>query len=156
MDDQRHALATSHPGMTRYQLYRWLGGPQDWSGRVRKISSPSGFDSWTAQTMAISYPGLFMLDRYNLYSKSTYHFCRGLFIRYRPLGRQRNNIYKNRVLLLKISATVSLSIAKVFICCWESMNLFCHMKCYMKISYTLISGVCQILFNNSSHVGLKT
>ena len=32
------------PGKTRYPLYRRLGGPQGRSGRVRKISSPPGFD----------------------------------------------------------------------------------------------------------------
>jgi hypothetical protein len=35
---------TLPPGRTRYQLYRRLGGPQGWSGRVRKISPPPGFD----------------------------------------------------------------------------------------------------------------
>jgi hypothetical protein len=28
---------------TRYPLHRRLGGPQGWSGRVRKISPPPGF-----------------------------------------------------------------------------------------------------------------
>jgi rRNA maturation protein Nop10 len=32
------------PGKTRYPLYRRLGGQQSRSGRVRKISSPPGFD----------------------------------------------------------------------------------------------------------------
>ena len=32
------------PGKTRYPLYGRLGGPQDRSGRVRKISPPPGFD----------------------------------------------------------------------------------------------------------------
>jgi hypothetical protein len=31
------------PGKTRYPMYRRLGGPQDRSGRVRKISPPPGF-----------------------------------------------------------------------------------------------------------------
>jgi hypothetical protein len=30
------------PGKTRYPLYMRLGGPQGWSGRVRKISHPPG------------------------------------------------------------------------------------------------------------------
>ena len=30
------------PGKTRYSLYRRLGGPQGWSGQVRKISPPTG------------------------------------------------------------------------------------------------------------------
>ena len=37
---QRRAPATLPPGKTRYTLYRKLGGPQDRSGRVRKISPP--------------------------------------------------------------------------------------------------------------------
>jgi hypothetical protein len=40
------------PGKTRYPLHRWLGGPQSWSGRVRKISPPSGFDPRTVQPVA--------------------------------------------------------------------------------------------------------
>jgi hypothetical protein len=35
---QSHALAPLPPGKTRYPLYRRPGGPQDQSGRVRKIS----------------------------------------------------------------------------------------------------------------------
>jgi len=37
------------PGMTRYPLYRRLGGPQGRSGQVRKISPPPGFDHRTVQ-----------------------------------------------------------------------------------------------------------
>ena len=33
------------PGKTRYPLYRRLGGPQGLSGRVRKISPPTGIRS---------------------------------------------------------------------------------------------------------------
>ena len=44
------------PGkVRRYPLYRRLGGPQGRSGRVRKISSPPGFDPRTAQPVAIRY-----------------------------------------------------------------------------------------------------
>ena len=35
---QRHATAALPPGKTRYPLYRRLGGRQNRSGRVRKIS----------------------------------------------------------------------------------------------------------------------
>jgi hypothetical protein len=38
--------------MTRYPLYRRLGGPQGRSGRVRKISRPLGFDARTVQPLA--------------------------------------------------------------------------------------------------------
>jgi hypothetical protein len=49
------------PGKTRYSLYRRLGGPQGWSGYVRKISPPPGFDSRTVHPVAqslyrLSYP----------------------------------------------------------------------------------------------------
>jgi hypothetical protein len=42
--DQRHALADLPPGKTRYQIYRRLGGPQAWSGMLRKMS-PTGIRS---------------------------------------------------------------------------------------------------------------
>jgi hypothetical protein len=41
--------------MTRYPLYRRLGGPQDRSGRLRKISPPPGFDPRTVQPVASRY-----------------------------------------------------------------------------------------------------
>jgi hypothetical protein len=41
---QHHAPAGLPPGKTRYPLYRRRGGPQNRSGRVRKISPPPGFD----------------------------------------------------------------------------------------------------------------
>ena len=37
---QRHAPTDLTPGMTRYPLYRGLGGAQGRSGQVRKISPP--------------------------------------------------------------------------------------------------------------------
>ena len=40
--DERHALAASLPGKTRYPLYMKLGGTQGQSGRARKISPPTG------------------------------------------------------------------------------------------------------------------
>jgi len=39
---QYHAPAILPPGKSRYPLYRRLGGPQGWSGQVRKISPPTG------------------------------------------------------------------------------------------------------------------
>ena len=41
-DGQCHAPAALPPEKTRYPLYRRLVGPQDRSGRVRKISPPTG------------------------------------------------------------------------------------------------------------------
>ena len=43
------------PGKTRYPLYRRLGGLPGWSGQVRKISSPPGFDPRTVQLVASRY-----------------------------------------------------------------------------------------------------
>ena len=49
---QHHTLAALPPGMTRYPLYRWLGGPKGQSGQVQEILSPLGFDPWTVQPTA--------------------------------------------------------------------------------------------------------
>jgi hypothetical protein len=43
------------PGKTRYLLYKRLGGPQDRSGQVRKISPPPGFDPRIFQPVASCY-----------------------------------------------------------------------------------------------------
>jgi hypothetical protein len=42
-------------GKTRYPLYRRLGGPQDRSGQLRKISPPPGFELRTVQPVANRY-----------------------------------------------------------------------------------------------------
>jgi hypothetical protein len=52
---ERHALAALLPGMIRYPLYRMLGGPKGWYGRVQKISLPPGFDSRSAQPVENPY-----------------------------------------------------------------------------------------------------
>jgi hypothetical protein len=52
---QRYAPAALPPGMTRYTLYRRLGGPQGRSAYVRKISPPPGFDPRTVQLVASLY-----------------------------------------------------------------------------------------------------
>jgi len=43
------------PGKIQYQLYRRLGGPQGRSGRVRKISTSTGFDPLTIQSVVSPY-----------------------------------------------------------------------------------------------------
>jgi len=43
------------PGKTRYPLYRRLGGPRCWSGQVRKISPPPGFNTRTVQPVVSRY-----------------------------------------------------------------------------------------------------
>ena len=61
---QRHAPAALPPGKTRYPLYRRLGGPQVWSGRVRKISPhPTGIRSpdrpaRSQSPYRLRYPGI--------------------------------------------------------------------------------------------------
>jgi hypothetical protein len=55
MGGQRHAPAALPPGMTRYPLYRRLGGPKGRCGRVRKIPPPKGFDPRTVQPVASRY-----------------------------------------------------------------------------------------------------
>ena len=52
---QRHAPAALPPGMTRYPLYRRLGGPQGRSGRMQKISPPPGFDPRALLPVASRY-----------------------------------------------------------------------------------------------------
>ena len=52
---QRHALDALSPGKTRYSLYGRLGGPQERSGWVRKISPLPGFDSRTDQSVVSRY-----------------------------------------------------------------------------------------------------
>ena len=43
------------PRKTRYQLYRRLGGPQGPSKRLRKFSTPPGFDLRVVQPLASRY-----------------------------------------------------------------------------------------------------
>jgi hypothetical protein len=52
---QRHVPAALSPGKSRYPLYGRLGGPQGWSGRVRKISLLLAFDPRTVQPVASHY-----------------------------------------------------------------------------------------------------
>ena len=52
---QHHAPAALPPEENRYPLYSRLGGPHGRSGRVRKISSPPGFDPRTVQPVASRY-----------------------------------------------------------------------------------------------------
>ena len=61
------------PGMTRYPLYRRLGGPQGPSKRVRKMSPPPGFDLRTVQPVASRYlvPHIFMWSNQNYDDKWT-------------------------------------------------------------------------------------
>ena len=53
---QRHVPAALPPGKTWSPLHIRLGGPQGWSGRMRKISPlPLGFDLRIVQPVASRY-----------------------------------------------------------------------------------------------------
>ena len=68
--DQHHAPAALPPGKTRYPLYRRLGGPQGRSGRVRKISSPTGNFLFTFSQITNSVEQSF-LRSWHVLSQST-------------------------------------------------------------------------------------
>ena len=62
VDGRRHTLSVLTQGMHRYPMSRGLGGPQGRSGRVWKISPPSGIRSPDRPTRSeslygLSYPG---------------------------------------------------------------------------------------------------
>ena len=52
---QRHTQAALPPVKTPYILYRRMGGPQGWSGRVRKISPQPGFHFPTVRSVTGRY-----------------------------------------------------------------------------------------------------
>ena len=52
---QHHALTALPLGKNQYPLYRRLARPQGRSGRVRKISTPRGFDRRNVQPVASRY-----------------------------------------------------------------------------------------------------
>ena len=55
MGGQRHAPAALSPGKMGHPFYRKLSELQGWSGRMRKISPPLGFDLWTVQPVVSGY-----------------------------------------------------------------------------------------------------
>ena len=64
---QGHARSYLPPGKTRYPLYSRLGGPQGRTGRMQKISPPTGIltPDCPARSEAIyqlSYPGPHYLE----------------------------------------------------------------------------------------------
>jgi hypothetical protein len=68
-----------HPGRftprkeTRYPLYRRLGGPQGWSGRLRKILPPLGFDPRTIQPVVSRYTD-YAIPVHIIYMHNIYFF----------------------------------------------------------------------------------
>jgi hypothetical protein len=80
---QRHAPAALPLGNNRYPLYRMLGGSQGRSGRVRKISPPSGFDPRTVQPVASRYTDWAIPGRQppqTFLNKKTIHFFSFLWL----------------------------------------------------------------------------
>jgi len=83
---QRHAPDALPPGMTRYPLYRRLGGPQLRSGRVRKILPPTGIRSpdrpaRSESIYGLSCPGsedFLKAERFQMYTPETYVWSWGL------------------------------------------------------------------------------
>jgi hypothetical protein len=72
---QRHAPAALPPWKARHPLYRRLGGPQDRSGRVRKISPPQGFDPRTAQPVASRYADWAIAAHTTNYTARFFYHC---------------------------------------------------------------------------------
>jgi hypothetical protein len=68
----RHAQATLPSGKTRHPLYRWLGGPQGQSGRVRKISPPPRYDPRAVQPVAGLYTDC-VIPGFKLVSQKYFH-----------------------------------------------------------------------------------
>ena len=55
MRDQHHAPPNLTPGKDPVPIVQEAGGPQGWSGEVRKISLPPGFDPRTVQPVGSRY-----------------------------------------------------------------------------------------------------
>ena len=75
---QCHTIAPVPTGKTQYPLYRKLGGPQDWSGQVRKVSPPLGFDPCIIQPVAThctDYAIPNILIKYNLEKQKALYVC---------------------------------------------------------------------------------
>ena len=67
---QHHVPAALPPGKTRYPLYRRVGAPQGRSGRVLKISPPTGIRSPNRPARSeslyrLSYPGRLEICNYS-------------------------------------------------------------------------------------------
>ena len=75
---------TLPPGKTRYPLYRKLGGPQGWSGQVRKISPPPGFDPQTVQPVGSRYTDYATRPTYILYISIYSFISLSLFLHRAP------------------------------------------------------------------------
>jgi len=77
---QRHTPAALLLGKPRHPLYRRLEGPQGLSGRVRKISPPSGFDPRTVRPVAteLSWRNLVLKEENSLIENVVWKEDRGI------------------------------------------------------------------------------
>ena len=75
MGGQRHVSAFLPPIKTRYPLYRRLRTPQGFPGRVRKTSSPPGFDPRTVQPIASRCTDWAIPAHKPQYSVKTFRLC---------------------------------------------------------------------------------
>ena len=108
MGGQHHAPAALPPGKTRYPLYRRLGGPQGRSGRVRKMSTPTGIQSpdrpaSSESLYRLSYPGPASSPQHALLTQIIF-YC----TIFKPLDSQMFKLY-----FIKGYLIVSIS---VFVC----------------------------------------
>jgi hypothetical protein len=99
--------------MTRYPLYRRLGGPQGRSGQVLKISPPSGFDPRIVQLVASRYTG------YAIPAQVLFIVCR-IFL---PSWTPCNTSFPTRLAQLIFSI-----LSRTTFVSWYLKNSFCHFK----------------------------
>ena len=101
---QRHAPTTFPLGKTRYPLHRRLGGPQVWSGWVRKISPPTGIRSldrpasskllyWLSYSGPALHYGTKKSFKIQNYYKSTKNIYCELYLTSHFLLRSKYNAY---------------------------------------------------------------
>jgi hypothetical protein len=101
---QRHAPAALPPGMTRYPLYRRLGGPQGRSGQVLKISPPPGFDPQTVQLVASRYTGC-AIPAYFVYNQPKVTIYAHLYT-HRPLQEKKSVLSHSHKIQLHLNPMI--------------------------------------------------
>jgi hypothetical protein len=95
------------PGKTRYPLYRRLGEPQGWSGQVRKILPPPGFDLRTIQPVASHYTDYVTLPKSE--TKKHLNMCKIIHIQTdNAISSSWYNTAENWVTTLKLEWTKQL------------------------------------------------
>jgi hypothetical protein len=88
MGGQRHTPAALPPRKSPYPFYRRLDGPQGRSGRVRKFSTPAGFDPRTTSHSSIYFYLLCMFTprrralRHNMSFYMTQKYLKSYYLGY--------------------------------------------------------------------------